>query len=355
MKKQGRSLLILVLVLVLLVAAFCAIKLINAHRERQAAIASEPVMLGEIGDPVEITYFNGTDTLSFVNEDGTWYYSGDREYNLKQDFMTNIITAVKDLEIVRTIENGASSGEYGLSSPSYKLRVTDADGKVLDLIFGKNTGSYSYVAENGGTDVYAISDKLSSYLKFGLYDMVAKEKIDELSKDTINDMTVTADGYEVSLSMSRKDTEQPALTTDESGQPSITTNILRGYTWSIITASGAQKLRDYVIEGDGSADPVALADEIADALSGISFITCTDYDADDGVLSSCGFDDPYVTVRVDYELDGKNETKTLLLTNVAAEDGKYYGKFEDSKAVYTVNAERVDRIAGAVKAFGIAK
>lgn len=79
--KKYKSLVILLTVLVVLVVAYVVtgqLKKKSAEKENE----QKQIAVLDMSDITSIQYTNGTDTMSFIKEGGTWYSESDKEFPL---------------------------------------------------------------------------------------------------------------------------------------------------------------------------------------------------------------------------------------------------------------------------------
>ena len=141
-KKQKRSLLILIGILVVLAAGLLAVRAHNKAAEKKAAAAdaasSESSLTGADLKFSAISYTNSNATLSFARDkDGNWYWTGDPEFPLDSDYLTKLSNTLSGLTPQQTITKGDTLDAYGLSTPAVTLTATETDGTALKLALGK--------------------------------------------------------------------------------------------------------------------------------------------------------------------------------------------------------------------------
>ena len=153
MKKQTKRLLILAIVLVACVAVYVAVALITkaAEKKKEAEETAATVYVGDIGDPVELTFNNGTETLSFEKEDDVWYYAANKDLEIENDKVRRS-RLPSGSDGGPQLEMAENASAYGLTSPPPRFpyrcrREDDADQ------FGDYCGSGDCYAQISATTV----------------------------------------------------------------------------------------------------------------------------------------------------------------------------------------------------------
>ena len=82
---------------------------------------------------------------------------------------------------------------------------------------------------------------------------------------------------------------------------------------------------------------------LADAISSLSFQSCVSYKASDEELGSYGLSEPIMTLSWTYEKDGKEESLTLTIGSQNQEETGYYVRKTASRAVNLAPKEAVER------------
>ena len=95
-------------------------------------------------DVSEITsfgYSNGETELSFVKEEDTWYSETDREVNLNQSSVENMLSQIAYISADRKLEDPDGLADYGLEDPVYTLWYTTESGETVTVLVGNAAGS----------------------------------------------------------------------------------------------------------------------------------------------------------------------------------------------------------------------
>ena len=179
-RKQKRTLLLLAAAVAVLAVVLLAVRAAkNRQQEQEAEAAAAAAASSVITDPAasyrELSYSNGTATLSFaVDEDGSWYWKDDADFPLDQTYLTKMVNTLSALRPQQTITDGDTLEAYGLAEPSRTLTAIAGNGMTVTLALGNTTtdGDSYYMLMNGAqTPVYIISDELAREMDVSIYDM----------------------------------------------------------------------------------------------------------------------------------------------------------------------------------------
>ena len=305
--KRMNKLLILLGILVLAVGGiFLTSKLvkdsaIKPPAEQYSVFSVDPESITEISWEYE------DEKSIFIRQDGKWAYQEDPSIPLNELFLTNLLSNLRAVTSIKTIEEPGDPAQYGLDSPSCIITVT-ADGTQKQMKFGDETGmgGKRYVS-NGDEKVYLISSSLLENFSYHLLDLVQVESIPAISR--IDSYTVTGGAEELTL----------LHLEDVDGEP----------RWA-------------VKQGDSEV-PIhaARASNLATVITTVVFDRCANCKVDDTVLQEYGLGDDALTLTVNYtDPEGAQAVFTLVLSK----DGKY-GYPKDSTRLYTVNDSIVKNFA----------
>lgn len=186
MKKQKVQLLVMVIGLIVLVAAFFGVKIYNTHLEEKESLESETeytvLDLGE--DDV-----NG---FSFVNEYGSysfekssddegnisWVCLEETELKLDSDKVSSVLDSVLSIQADTCIEDVSDFEQYGLADPAVSVSITTGNGENYTLLCGDYNGITSkyYLSLDGESVVYASDSDIGSEFNILPDDLVVDEE-----------------------------------------------------------------------------------------------------------------------------------------------------------------------------------
>lgn len=194
MKKN--KLMILLIVLVALVAVYFGLSAYNKHAEnkKEEKEKEAEIHLVDADSLTKISYTNGSTTMTFVSEDGTWYYDEDHEIPIDQSTIESLESTITGLEAVREIDDPDDLEDYGLTSPLYEISYTDSDDKEHTLHVGDATGENYYVSVDDSEKVYTIDSSLTGSLQFDLSGVVDNDDVPSIGSGNLKKVEITVNG-----------------------------------------------------------------------------------------------------------------------------------------------------------------
>lgn len=294
--KKYKSLIILLAVLVVLVVAYVVtgqLKKKSAEKENE----QKQIAVLDMSDITSIQYTNGTDTMSFIKEDGTWYSESDKEFPLQQSSLESMAETFGTLSANRELTDGDTLADYGLEEPQYTITLKDADGEQQNIYIGNAAGEDYYMTVGDKEKIYTVDYSVVNAMNFDLDSMLQKDTFPSIGADNIKKVTITKAG---------ETTEYDADNSDQSDD---------------ITAIGG---------GLGAA----------------YFVDCVDYSVQADELAQYGLDEAQrTTVTVVYtDSDDKEQTFTLYVGGRDESDAYNYVQMDGSKMVNTMTKETVNNI-----------
>ena len=354
--KQKRMLLVLLVAVVLLAAVLLGVRAAKYRAQQKqedaaAAAAKSGVLTDATSAYKELTYSNGTTTLSFaVNDEGKWYWTNDADFPLNQDYLTKMVNTLSALKPQQTITDGDTLDAYGLSAPTQTLTATSDNGQTTTIALGNATtdGNSYYMLMNGSeTPVYVISDELSKEMAVGIYDMCLLPDFPSLTEDQLDSITLAGP---VTTVLSAAHEEAPAdADSPSSGGSSSSGSSSSGSSSSGSSSSGSSSSSDTSVTTWSSAGADVTDDKqvqgIVKQILGLSLDACVDYRPTNDAAALCGFDKPDAVITVKYTGEG-NTDGTLTLTvgdRVLDGDGRYV-RMNDDTTVYRMAADKLDML-----------
>ena len=294
--KKYKSLIILLAVLVVLVVAYVVtgqLKKKSAEKENE----QKQIAVLDMSDITSIQYTNGTDTMPFIKEDGTWYSESDKEFPLQQSSLKTMAETFGTLSANRELTDGDTLADYGLEEPQYTITLKDADGEQQNIYIGNAAGEDYYMTVGDKEKIYTVDYSVVNAMNFDLDSMLQKDTFPSIGADNIKKVTITKVG---------ETTEYDADNSDQSDD---------------ITAIGG---------GLGAA----------------YFVDCVDYSVQADELAQYGLDEAQrTTVTVVYtDSDDKEQTFILYVGGRDESDAYNYVQMDGSKMVNTMTKETVNNI-----------
>ena len=289
--KKNKTLLILLGVLIVLLAAYFALKAWN-RQQAEKDEESDAVVVTQI-DPAEIkaiSYDIGDGERAFEKRDGTWIYTPDADFPLDQSVPETIAEDMGQLKADRELVDGDELADYGLEEPDYTVTLTEADGTVTEIKFGNTVDDYYYVSLDDSGTVYTVPSSAADNLSQSLNDMAQFDDYPSIGSGNLKKVVIT------------------------SGETSTV----------------------YDSENEEQSEDISA---IAGGLGTVDLSEAADYSVADADRGNYGLDNASrTTVEVTYTEDNEDKTMTLYIGGEDG-DGSRYVMMDDSRIVYLISDE----------------
>lgn len=289
--KKNKTLLILLGVLIVLLAAYFALKAWN-RQQAEKDEESDAVVVTQI-DPAEIkaiSYDMGDGERAFEKRDGTWIYTPDADFPLDQSVPETIAEDMGQLKADRELVDGDELADYGLEEPDYTVTLTEADGTVTEIKFGNTVDDYYYVSLDDSGTVYTVPSSAADNLSQSLNDMAQFDDYPSIGSGNLKKVVIT------------------------SGETSTV----------------------YDSENEEQSEDISA---IAGGLGMVALSEAADYSVADADRGNYGLDNASrTTVEVTYTEDNEDKTMTLYIGGEDG-DGSRYVMMDDSRIVYLISDE----------------
>lgn len=289
--KKNKTLLILLGVLIVLLAAYFALKTWN-RQQAEDDEESDAVVVTQI-DPAEIkaiSYDMGDGERAFEKRDGTWIYTPDADFPLDQSVPETIAEDMGQLKADRELVDGDELADYGLEEPDYTVTLTEADGTVTEIRFGNTVDDYYYVSLDDSGTVYTVPSSAADNLSQSLNDMAQFDDYPSIGSGNLKKVVIT------------------------SGETSTV----------------------YDSENEEQSEDISA---IAGGLGTVALSEAADYSVADADRGNYGLDNASrTTVEVTYTEDNEDKTMTLYIGGEDG-DGSRYVMMDDSRIVYLISDE----------------
>ena len=140
MKKKTRNLMILLAVLVVLVGAYFLITALT-RQEEELEQQAQTLFSCEQSDISKITYEYEEEKISLVYSGENWIYEKDETFPLDQSYVETMLSALSNVEVLRSFQAEDDLASYGLSSPEAKVTALLDNGEEVTF----SVGSYNDV------------------------------------------------------------------------------------------------------------------------------------------------------------------------------------------------------------------
>ena len=328
MKKQGKQLIILLVIVAVIAGGYFGLRAWNSSQEEAEAQASADavVYLSTLEDISEISFSYEGETMDFVKTDNVWTYAEDGDFPLDTSYLTALETSLKSLTALRSFENVEGDAAYGLEDPALWVTAKTTGGDEVRIDIGDATGSNYYARLADDDLIYAIASTLVTKLSYSLMDLAEPETLPTLTEADIETVTLESASGTLNLRKTAEVTQENVLTdtgeVDDDGNAiyETTTEDVTTYIWEKETDSGWVTLPE---------DGTTLSDLVSE-LTGLAFAACYDYKATDEDLAACGLAEPAYCLTITYSAG----EMTLLIGN--AVDSAYYAMLAGSSQIDTL-------------------
>ncbi len=159
MKKQLRQMIVLLVILVLLIAAFFGLQ---AYKKIQEKNAEAEMFLDVSGDEILRFSYDYQGERYFFEKDGdTWRYLGDPNLELYQERIISMVNRLGSVEIKQAIENVTDMSQYGLGEGHREYSFeTATDSYTIYVGDSNQMTKLCYVCRPGEDTVYVVSRQL---------------------------------------------------------------------------------------------------------------------------------------------------------------------------------------------------
>lgn len=341
-KKQLKTLIILLITVIIVVIAYVLImnRGKNEVEEEDTSNITEETLVSYANEDIKsIRITNQYGDMSFViDSEDVVRYENDKDMPINQTYGNNVFQGMNNLITTNKLGEVEQLSDYGLDNPSIQVIVTLMDGTKKVIAFGDTvplTGGH-YASIQGDTNVYVVGDTFYNYYNYSLIDMTTVETIENVPSENIT--------Y---LKVSKKDGEDFEIIYDENN-PS---DFAKQNFWTVKAP--------YQISLPGNTEEITT---LLSNYTSYSLISCVDYNATD--LSIYGLEEPS-SVYIEYYESVTDETEEEVADNTSTEtepeptkifhqlelfignqddDGNYYVKLKDSKAVNLMSSTDVEKL-----------
>ncbi|HMM06334.1 MAG TPA: DUF4340 domain-containing protein [Clostridiales bacterium] len=337
---------LLSLVTVFLFLFCCYLLLTKINQEKEEADDSVVAFLTDTDQISAVSFAAAGESFSFHEDNGSWALSEDSTFPLDTSALQTALNSLSEISATRELTKVTDFEDYGLSAPSYEIKLTSSTEDEITLAIGDlNTLTNAYYFRvNDSDSVYLVDPDVYDVFDCTLFDFIAADSIpaltDVASLTFENGEKTTfvryADGYDGCYSPS--------------------------YTWFAEDGDGLT-----AVDGDG-------VESLITTVSGMTWAQCVAYDVDQDGLDAYGLDDPAGTVSVAYretsyvdsgktddegntlyDTDTEDKTFTLLIGDSIEKTDEdsgeaavhYYAKTADSDLVYLIAGDTAKTLLSA--------
>ena len=349
MNKKMKQLLVLLGCFIVIMIAYIGTTIVLKNQEEKEEILqskeeeANTIAITNMDNVSEVSYNNGSESLSFVKKEDTWYYKEDEAFPLEQSYITDLVETASKLQATRKLENGDTLQDYGLEEPDKTVTLADENGNHLMLNIGNSVNGdyYLYVSGNESV-VYTVSSDLLSKIDYSLYDLMKLEEIPTITESNIKEISIVEENSDILL--------KPVVNQDDTidNQDDIIDNeentIETQENTEAITESDDTQSEtvNWIKMENGASEDITNSTQITDILNNLSslaFESCTNYNASKEQLESCGLSSQSRQISIMYNDEETVKTVVLNIGNVDDSGEYYYATMDDSTAIYLIDKE----------------
>ncbi len=191
MKGSRRTIIILVVVLVALVALWLGLRTQNENQSAREEEGSTVSMYSDLKDPDEITYDTGEEKIDLEkNADGKWIFPDAPDVTLDQSTVEMIAEEVVHPTVTRELEDPDDLADYGLEDPAFTAEALNDDGEELTVLVGDPCDDGYYLKNSDSDSVYTGGDTLVEYLQYTSCNLVQNDTLPTIGSDQVQEVTI---------------------------------------------------------------------------------------------------------------------------------------------------------------------
>ena len=172
--KQHKTMITLLAVLVVCIGLYFVMGAVSKKQAEKEM--EEDIMVTNLVSLVSLEYTDGTNTLSFVKEDGTWYVAEDKDFALDSSQVEAMESSLAAIMAVRKLDGADGLEAYGLDEPTYTVSMKDENGKETTLYIGDSMDENVYATVDDKAVVYTISATTVDAMEFDLANLEVVEE-----------------------------------------------------------------------------------------------------------------------------------------------------------------------------------
>lgn len=203
MKKQKTLLIVVLIMAIVIVGLFLAVRMINGQKEQTGEEVKPVVKLTEMEEITYAQYKNAEDVVTLVKTDGVWTCEENPEIALIDVYVDEKVAELAKIE--GTLVADAVKADCGLEETTYSLVVKNSE-KEVRLVLGVDERGHCYAMLEGKNEIYEISEDIITILNLRLDNFRAVERsqfdeetttdenlVEEIVPDTIPEDTTAGD------------------------------------------------------------------------------------------------------------------------------------------------------------------
>lgn len=359
MSKGKKQVLTLTVLCLLMIGAIVAYILVPQGKDKEEDTTNSDTASIELAD-IDVSTIchlevsgEDMDSLSLDKSGEEWILSKLPKATLDQETVEAMFSPLSPLTAAKKLAaDGTNLEEYDLDEPQMTIAIETADGKKYEIKLGETVpvtgGNYGVWGEDGA--VYAFEDTLLQAFSVTQNSLIAKEEIGAIEADYLTSISVKNEGKESFRAEIVPDNKKVDAYTNWvitkpykkplAGSSTEEWNALEGY----FTTVSFEELAEYNcknMEKYGLDEPVG-------EVQVHYFEVPEGYEVPEATANPDGKVTSNSTNKANIVPKDKQVAKSYRLTfGSTAPDGSYYVRLNDSKNVYTMDAQSVSDMLGA--------
>ena len=349
MKKQKKGLLAAIVVLVLLIGVYLALRAAAPEEDQPASTEADTKTAFEIKaeDISELSIENGKESYHFSRKEDKWTYTEDENFPLSESQIQNVVSNLTSISAVRELENTENLADYGLDNPEIQVTVTDIEGKETELKFGDINDAVSgcYMSKSGSHKVYLVDSSVKTGLEVKLTDLAEKEEIPSIAASSVKKVEINRNNETQTLGeekssetgWSYKDSDGRIIAADSSKTGEYM-NQYSTVAWNDFVAYDTDNLAEYGLD---NPTKVTIDYQVTESVPEEKA-----KDTEEGEKADSGENGSEKDEHAQGETEAVKEVtvdkQVVFLIGKQDTEGNYYAKLQDGKYVYTLLQSTVE-------------
>ena len=318
MKKRQKTLIILAVVLVAVIAAYMILSNLTAVPEEESDAYT--LLKVDKTDIAEISFVYDGERIDLYQdtETETWYLADDPEFPLDNYKATLMCGCISSVTTDTKADNNGDTEAYGLDNPILEVTAVMVDGSEFSVEYGalNSFNDMYYATCSVDEEVYMLPSRYVRYYSYHLNDLAEPDTIPSVRSSLINKVVLTADGQNMEIVRC----EDGEYYTDE---------------YSFLTTSS---------DGETVGADEDIAGIMASAIATLTTDSCYKYNADEQDMLDSGLDGSNM-ITVSYTMDGEQKSYTLLIgdrVETGEDTAERYVMLEGSNMICMADATTLD-------------
>lgn len=183
MKKQRKQLIIMLIFLVFLVAAYFGLGAYNDAQAKKEEKEDIVVTAFDTKNIVAFSYHYEAEKNSFTKADDVWNYEADAAFDVDESLVEDMLATASNVLAEDYFSEYETIETYGLDAPQMTIRLSFSDGSSKQLLIGdyNDIVGYYYMMLEGDSNLYLVDGTLLSAFQVSYTEL---EFVEEETTDT---------------------------------------------------------------------------------------------------------------------------------------------------------------------------